>query len=131
MTRMPHTINHDQSLAVAHRFMREHDIRHLPVLEHGRLVGLVSQRDLYMIAGLKDVDISQVPVSEAMTTELYTVGPRTSVRKIAHEMAVHKYGSAVVMDGAAIVGIFTTMDALAVLNGVLHPALRSEIATHD
>ncbi|MET0384314.1 MAG: CBS domain-containing protein [Polyangiales bacterium] len=126
MTRSPHTIRHDQSLAVAHKFMREHDIRHLPVLEDGRLAGLVSQRDLYLIESLKDVDPHRVPVSEAMTTEIYAVGPRTSVRKIAEEMAVHKYGSAVVIDGEAIVGVFTTTDALQTLSGLLSSNARGE-----
>lgn len=123
MTRLPHTIRQDQSLAVAHKLMRTHDVRHLPVLKDGRLVGVVSQRDLYLIESLEGVDMNQVPVADAMTTDIYTVGPRTSVRKIAEEMAVHRYGSAVVMDGDSVVGIFTTTDALATLHGVLDAML--------
>lgn len=119
MTPLPHTIRHDQSLAVAHHLMRKHDIRHLPVLKDGRLAGIVSQRDLYMLETLEDIDMTQVPVCDAMNTDIYTVGPRASVRKIAEEMAAHRYGSAVVVDGEAVVGIFTTTDALATLHGVL------------
>lgn len=119
MTRLPHTIRHDQSLAVAHALMRKHDIRHLPVLKDGRLAGIVSQRDLYMLETLEDIDMTQVPVADAMNTDIYTVGPRASVRKIAEEMAANRYGSAVVIDGETVVGIFTTTDALATLHGVL------------
>lgn len=103
--------------------MREHDIRHLPVLDAGHLCGVVSQRDLLLIESLKDVDPEEVTVSEAMSTDVYTVGPRTSVRSIAAEMATHKYGSAIIVDDTKIVGVFTTTDALAVLHGLLDPAL--------
>ena len=119
MTKSPHTIAHDQSLSAAHRLMREHDIRHLPVLEGSTLVGIVSQRDLHLIESLKDVDPNKVLVAEAMSKEVYTVGPRASIRKVASEMATHKYGSAVVMEHDQVVGVFTTVDALSVLYGLL------------
>jgi len=47
MTRALHTIGQEQTLDVAHTVMRQHGIRHLPVLEGGKLVGLLSQRDLH------------------------------------------------------------------------------------
>src|SRR5690606_1318822 len=78
MTQSPHTIGRDQTLAAAHRVMREHGIRHLPVLEGGKLVGIVSQRDLHLLETLDDVDPEQVEVSEAMTQDVYAVGPRTA-----------------------------------------------------
>ena len=124
MTSLPHTIGHDQSLADASNLMRKHDIRHLPVLKDGRLAGVVSQRDLYMIGTLQDIDLTEVPVADAMSTDIYAVGPRTSVRRITEEMVVHRYGSAIVMDGDKVLGIFTATDALRALNGVLtalHP----------
>ena len=119
MTRSPHTIGHDQPLVAAHRLMRDNDIRHLPVLRDRKLVGIVTQRDLHLIESLKDVDPDKVLVSEAMSAEVYTVGPRTSIRKIASEMATHKYGSVVVMEHDQVVGVFTTVDALTVLYGLL------------
>lgn len=119
MTRSPHTIDHAQPLSAAHRIMRDYDIRHLPVLREGKLVGIVSQRDLHIVESLKDVDPDAVMVSEAMSSEVYTVGPRTSVRQIASEMATQKYGSAVVMEDNQVIGVFTTVDALRVLYGLL------------
>jgi len=126
MSRSPHTIAHDQPLTAAHKLMRAHDIRHLPVLDGGQLVGLLSQRDLHLIESLEDVDPDQVTVSEAMTTDVFAVAPRASLRKVATEMATRKLGSAVVVDDNAIVGVFTTIDALDVLVSVLQtqgPAL--------
>ena len=119
MTRSPHTIGHDQSLTAAHRLMRAHDIRHLPVLDGGQLVGVLSQRDLHLIESLGDVDPDQVSVSEAMSSDIFSVSPRASIRKVAIEMASRKLGSAIVVDEDAVVGIFTAIDALDVLAGML------------
>jgi acetoin utilization protein AcuB len=115
MTRAPHTIGFEQTLAAAHRLMVTHRIRHLPVLDSGRLVGMVSQRDLHLIETLRNVDPHEVEVSEAMTPTPYTVTPRSSLRKVASEMAANKYGSAVVMEKDRVVGVFTTIDALRAL----------------
>ena len=123
MTPLPYTIAHDQSLADAHQLMRKHDIRHLPVLKDGRLAGVISQRDLYMIGTLQDIDLKEVAVADAMSTDIYAVGPRTSIRKITEEMVTHCYGSAIVMEGDDAVGIFTATDALRALNGVLTAVL--------
>ena len=113
------SIGRDQTLATAHRMMREHRIRHLPVLDGGALVGLVSDRDLRFIETLRDVDPQTVLVEEAMTVEPYFVAPSASVKDVAEQMAKHKYGCAVVMDGSKVVGIFTTTDALRALVSVL------------
>lgn len=115
MTRAPHTIGFEETLAAAHRLMGTHGIRHLPVLHSGRLVGMVSQRDLHLIETLRNVDPHEVEVSEAMTPTPYTVTPRSSLRKVASEMAANKYGSAVVMENERVVGVFTTIDALRAL----------------
>jgi acetoin utilization protein AcuB len=119
MTKSPQTIGKDQSLSAAHQLMNAQRIRHLPVLERGNLVGMLSQRDLHLVETLKDVDPEEVRVSEAMSPEIFTVGPRASVRKVAARMAEHRYGSAVVLDKGRVVGVFTTVDALRALTQVL------------
>ena len=119
MTRSVHTIGTKSPLAEAHRMMNDHGIRHLPVLEGGRLVGMLSQRDLHLIETLKDVDPKEVLVEEAMSQDAYTVAPEAELAVVAREMALHKYGSAVVIRGAEVLGIFTTTDALKALDTVL------------
>src|SRR5215831_6301297 len=98
------SIGRDQTLATAHRMMREHRFRHLPVLDGGVLVGVVSERDLRFIETLKEVDPDKVLVEEAMTPEPYFVPPGALVRDVADQMARHKYGCAVVMEGTKVVG---------------------------
>lgn len=126
MTGGPHTIGRGQTLAAAHRMMREHSIRHLPVLDAGKLIGILSLRDLLFIETLKDVDPEQVQVSEAMSQDVFTIGPRSSVRTVAAEMAEQKYGSAIVMDKGHVVGIFTTVDALKALSSLLDEQRREQ-----
>jgi acetoin utilization protein AcuB len=119
MTPSPHTIGVDQTLTVAHEIMRQHKIRHLPVLRAGKLVGMVTQRDLQLIETLPGVNPSEVQVEDAMTEEPYAISPNTSLEWIAMEMAEHKYGSTVVVDRGQVVGVFTTVDALRALQYLL------------
>jgi acetoin utilization protein AcuB len=119
MTHCPHTIGEDEPLAAAHELMRTHGIRHLPVLRGGQLVGVISQRDLHFFETLRDVDPEVILVAEAMSTDTYAIGPRSTVRKISAEMADHRYGSAVVVDKGQVVGIFTTVDGMRALHIVL------------
>jgi len=111
MTTDVQTIGDEQPMAVAHQMMREQHIRHLPVLHQGKLVGVVTDRDLRLIETLRDVDPAKVAVSEAMTSDVYTVGPDAALNEVVSSMASSKYGSAVVVDHGHVVGIFTTVDA--------------------
>ena len=125
MTHCPHTIGQEQTLNVAHQMMRQHHIRHLPVLHGGKLVGMLSQRDLHFIESLRDVDPERVTVSEAMSTDTYAIGPRSSLRNVAEEMADHRYGSAVIVDRERVVGILTTVDGMRALALVLSEQRRT------
>lgn len=125
MTVNPHAIERHQPLSEAHELMRQHGIRHLPVLDSGRLVGLVSQRDLHLLESLPSVDPDQVPVEDAMSADVYVVAPHAILAKTVGEMLERKLGSAVVMQGTEVIGVFTTIDALSALYDCLkgqHPS---------
>lgn len=122
MTSCPHTIGAEQSLARAKAVMREHDIRHLPVLHGVRLVGVVTDRDVHLIETLEDVDPQLVTVSDAMATEVYSVAPGAHLEEVVAKMAEQKFGSAIVMQGQQVVGIFTTVDACKALASFLRGA---------
>ncbi len=115
MTPSPHSIGRDQSLETAHTMMRAYGIRHLPVLEAGKLAGILSQRDLYFVESIAPLDTRTVKVEEAMSQETYSVRPDTPVDEVAHEMIDRRYGCAVVIEGGKVVGVFTTTDALRAL----------------
>ena len=115
MTPMPHTVGSEQTITFAQKLMQKHGIRHLPVLHGGELYGVVSDRDLGMIAGLNEVNPDHTTVEEAMTQEAYTVSKETALFAVLNQMLEHKYGSAIVVEGIQIIGILTTHDALALL----------------
>lgn len=115
MSRSPHTIGKDMSLATASKVMREHGVRHLPVLDGGQVIGILSNRDVYLLETLQDVEASGVTVEEAMSAEPYSVAAGTPLKEVVVHMAEHKYGAAVIMDGKKVQGIFTTIDALRAL----------------
>lgn len=123
MTTTPHSIGVDQPLARAHAFMKEHSIRHLPVLSGGGLVGILTDRDLGLIESLTGVDPKQVSVEEAMTPSVYSVSPETPLDEVVETMGTHKYGSAVVMQNSKVVGIFTTTDVCRAFSELLHTRL--------
>jgi acetoin utilization protein AcuB len=123
MTTSPYSIGQEQRLSQAHRLMREHNIRHLPVLHGGLLVGVLSDRDLHLIETLRDVDPEKVLIEEAMSPTVYTVSPKAMLDEVVREMAHHKYGCAVVIDNGKVVGVFTTIDAMRVFADLLETRL--------
>lgn len=123
MSTAPHTIGREQPMALAHRMMREHHIRHLPVLHEARIVGILSDRDLNLIEALENVDPKLVKVEDAMTPDPYVVAPETLLDEVVATMAEKKYGSAVVVDQNKVVGIFTTVDACRAFAELLHTRL--------
>ena len=122
MTNQPVTVGRQESLTTAHRLMRSHDIRHLPVLEHGDLVGIVSQRDLLFLETIRGIDVDKDLVEDAMTTDTYAVSPDTPVATVAREMARKRYGCAVIMERGRVAGIFTATDALRIVAAVVPTA---------
>jgi acetoin utilization protein AcuB len=115
MTPSPVTIGRDQTLATAHELMQKHHIRHLPVLDGGALVGIVTERDLRLVESISGTDPNETLVEDAMTPEPYMVAYDTPLRDVISAMVEHKYGCAVVMQRGHVAGIFTTIDALRAL----------------
>lgn len=112
MSPAPKTIPHDLTVADARQRMFDADVRHLPVMSGGHLVGLVSERDLTMVESIPGVKANKLSVDNAMVGKPYTVAPTDSLATVADHMAAHKIGSALVTDEGQVVGIFTTVDAM-------------------
>ncbi len=120
MTANPYTIGRDRPLSAAHDTMRRTLVRHLPVLSGGKLVGVLSQRDLYLVETLRDVDPEKVTVEEAMTADVYTASVDDRLADVVLGMAQARIGCAVILDHDKTVGVFTTTDAMRVLADVLN-----------
>jgi acetoin utilization protein AcuB len=101
--------------------MREHRIRHLPVLQAGHVVGVVSERDLAWIESLDDTRKESLTVDEAMTPYPYVARPDTSLAEVARTMAAGKFGATLVVEHGQLLGVFTTTDAMRALAEALEP----------
>lgn len=121
MTASPFTIDRLATIADAHRFMQEHAIRHLPVVDKGELCGIVSERDLVAFENV-GADPNTSLVHAAMTERPFIVTSDTALDEVVEIMGEYKYGSVVVMGGDGIEGIFTAADACTVLANILRTA---------
>lgn len=105
MTSNPHRIGSHERLDAARSLMLQHGIHHLPVVEDDRLVGIVSDRDLAMMA-------SDDRVGEAMTRDVATVTQAAGLDEVVNLMEAGKFGSVVITGDAGIEGIFTVTDVV-------------------
>ncbi|HXU06661.1 MAG TPA: CBS domain-containing protein [Polyangia bacterium] len=126
MTPGPHTIGREQSLEAAKQLMHRTHVRHLPVLHGGKLVGLVSERDLDVVGALPGS--RQLAVEDAMVPDVYVISEDASLAKVAADMARLKVGSAVVLKGEQVVGVFTAVDGLRALAELLRPLAQEQPA---
>lgn len=118
MSSMPHTIGQDIPVKTALATMREYRIRHLPVQYDGRLVGVITDRDIRTAASFASG--GDLTVGDVMTQDPYSVKPETPTCEVVKEMAAHKYGCAIVQqDNGKVVGIFTDNDGLRVFGELL------------
>ena len=116
------SVDRGDRIDFADRLMRLARIRHLPVLENERVVGILSNRDL-LVASLSkllkfdDADrhafMHSVEVGEAMTHEPVTIAPDASLAEAARELVGRRIGCLVVQDAAGTaVGLLTETDLL-------------------
>jgi acetoin utilization protein AcuB len=114
------TIDEDTSIMKASKVMKQHGIQHLPVLRQGRLVGIVSDRDLKEAQPSKatTLDIHEmyylldtVKVKTLMPQNLFTITPGDTVEKAAAFMLKNRVSALPVVDpGGALTGIITKGD---------------------
>ena len=109
----------DAPIPGAHALMREANVRHLVVMNGTELLGVVSQRDLYVIETLAGAEPETAVVEEAMSPDPYLVPPTASLAEVARTMLEKHCESALVVDGREVLGIFTTSDALRALADLL------------
>jgi acetoin utilization protein AcuB len=117
MTPFPLFVNVDDSLLLARQLMVQHEVRHLPVKEKNRLVGVLTDRDLKRAL---DPDLGLPPMDELFVRDIfvpdaYVVDSNTPIDDVLHHMATCHIGSALVTSHGHLVGIFTATDACRML----------------
>jgi cystathionine beta-synthase len=103
------TVNADEKVLAAYQRMKLYDVSQLPVLKHGRIVGIVDEEDI--LAEVYDnPQHFDEPVTQAMESHLVTVAPSASVEEL---MDIFKRGMvAIVVDGDEFLGLITRIDLL-------------------
>jgi acetoin utilization protein AcuB len=121
MNRNVSTITPDQSLRMARERMHKHGIRRLPVVEHGKLVGIITDRDVRQAWASPATSLSthellylldRLTVAEVMTSKVFTVTPETPLVEAARLLRDHKIGGLPVVEGSQVVGMITGTDLL-------------------
>lgn len=108
MTSDPVTISPHDTLSKAKIMMDAGNFRRLPVMENGKLVGIVTERDLRVHAGF----LESTRVNAAMRTALITITPYNTVEDAARLMLKHKIGGLPIVAEGKLVGVVTTTDLL-------------------
>jgi universal stress protein A len=111
MTQNPVTLSPEDTLATAQQRMNTGTFHSLPVIDHGRIVGIVLRRDLAKYEGYLD----RTKVDAAMSSDVSTVGPGTSIDEAARAMIKRKLDALPVVDNGKLVGIITSSDLLEAL----------------
>lgn len=108
MYKNPVTVTRQDTLAVAHEKMLSGHFRHLPVVHEGRIIGMLSDRDLRHYVGAE----SQTRVGVAMTENPLTVSPLSTVEEAARVLLQHQISGLPVVEDGTLIGIITTSDVL-------------------
>ncbi len=122
------TIEREASLRRARRVMEHHHIRHLPVTEARRLVGILTDRDLRLAAPSaisslssreRDEFMDYIRVGQVMTRRMITVAPGTTLAEAARLLIRYRIGCLPVVEDRLLVGILTSSDLVAALAQIL------------
>ena len=108
MTKEPVTITADVLLSEAQEKMRKGGFRRLPVISDGKLVGIVTDRDLRAHVGYLD----RTKANGVMTEKVRTVGSAITLEEAAQILLKYQIGGLPVVDNGRLVGIITTSDVM-------------------
>ena len=144
MTLHPLTMEPTVSITEAHRYMKENNIRHLPIVDkNDRLVGLVTRETLMqaMPSSVTTLSIwemnyalNRVKVRDVMVRDIITVEEDMPIEQAARIMTENKIGCLPVMRNGSLVGIITDTDMLSTLMelmGARQAGVRVTLQAHD
>jgi acetoin utilization protein AcuB len=112
MTSFPYFVEADDTATTLERMMDEHNIRHLPVQEHGKVIGIVSERDLhhYFKREAPKAEKDKIQARHIMVPDPYIVPFRTPLHEVVFQMAARRIGSVLVQRRGKLAGILSAID---------------------
>jgi len=121
MTREVVKLNLKEELTKAEMLFKKHKIRHIPVVEDHKIIGMLSYSDLLRIsfadAVFDDEEIDAVvydmfDIHQVMTKNIVTIDLRATIKEAAEILAEREFHALPVVDGGQLVGIVTTTDLI-------------------
>jgi acetoin utilization protein AcuB len=120
MTQAPVTTSSRATLAQGWRLLHQLDLRHLPIVDDGRLVGMLSDRDLRAALGpgfeygAASRSVLDASIASLMSSDLLSVSPETDVTEVVDLMIEHRVGAIPVVgdEGDDLLGIISYVDIL-------------------
>ena len=137
MTKNPLTAGPTTSIKVAWKLIQERRIRHLPVVDEGRLVGIVTDRDLRRVLPSPATSLEihelhylldKITVSEVMTKDVITTTPFTAIPDAARTLLRNRIGALPVVEGGMLVGILSQTDVLEALTSAAEAGAVERVA---
>jgi len=128
MTKNPITVDSETLVLDAQRIMKENNIRRLPIVDKGKLVGIVTQHDLLEAApspatslSIHELNylLSKMKVKEIMKKNPLTLTPDTPFEEALRIGQEKKIGSFPVVDDGKLVGIATESDIIRFVTRIL------------
>lgn len=112
MTSFPYSVDIGEGIAGIEAKMDEHGIRHLPVQQDGRVVGVVSERDLHhrIGRGAPTDQKARLSARDVMVGDPYVVSFNTPLNEVVAQMALRHIGSAIVLRRGKLAGILSAVD---------------------
>lgn len=121
MTVIPNTVTPQTTLRQVIELMKAQACRQLPVLDNGKLVGIITDRDVRLVMNSplvlhgrwQDEEIlDNITAENCMTPDPMTIAPDTPAYQAANMLSIYKFGALPVVDNGVLVGIITVTDFL-------------------
>ena len=121
MQPFPYFAKPNSSVAEILELMQNHNIRHIPIKQKERVIGIISERDLRWMGnpGIVLPDAEEIPVHHVMTFNPYVVEIDTPITTVVFEMTERKIGAAIVVSSGKLAGIVTVIDICRALGELL------------
>jgi CBS domain-containing protein len=126
MTKAAVTDSADDTLAEACDKMRHAQTSSILIMDGDRMVGIVTERDVVKTIA-RGLDPKETRLKDVMTTDIFTIGPMTTLKEAANIMATKWIRHIPIVEGSKVVGMISQRD----LTGVLAEALHEPEALHN
>ncbi|MBW2147674.1 MAG: CBS domain-containing protein [Deltaproteobacteria bacterium] len=125
------TISRDYTIKRAMELMKKHEIRHLPVVENGRMVGMVTESDIRAVHLASMIE--DITVADIMLINPIIISPDTPIEDAARFLVENRISGLPVIENDQLVGMITTTDicrAFIEIMGILESSSRIDVVTN-